>query len=373
MPFRSILASQPLNRHTASMQNRLSLGICIPSIRTLQISSFLRKWEPFWSRCDQQKYRIKIFIHEDSPEPTFELTQSSNLEIVHTSHSDVPRVLGQSAWIIPAESGACRSFPMYLAWKAGCDYIFTLDDDCYPLENGGACFLDSHLDSFNLDLWFRTTSGQESRGVPYGDKGHLPVLLNHGLWTGHPDLDAPTSLTRDRNPVKIVLRASREVIPPGMFFPLCAMNVCYSRQAIPAAYNLIMGMDKAGFDRFDDIWSGLLLKRIADHLGLYITNGVPFVHHQIASSPFSNLRKEALGIQLHEDFWRHIAAAQLDGTSSSIKSCYRQLASTVRGFPQEFPSAPCPEGYFDRLADAMLCWLDLFDSSDELQTRNVHP
>jgi hypothetical protein len=253
---------------------------------------------------------------------------------------------------------------MYLAWRAGCDYIFTLDDDCYPLEDEHESFLDSHLAAFSLDRWFRTADMLEPRGIPYGDKGHLPVLLNHGLWTGNPDLDAPTSLANSRNPVTVVVRGTREVIPPGMYFPLCAMNVCYRREAIPAAYNLIMGMDYPGFDRFDDIWSGLLLKRIADHLGFYITNGKPLVHHQIASNPFSNLRKEALGIQLHEDFWKHIASAKLDFSCTSVTSCYRQLAHIVRAFPQEFPSAPCPSGYFERLAEAMLCWLSLFESSD---------
>jgi len=123
-----------------------------------------------------------------------------------------------------------------------------------------------------------------------------------------------------------------------------------------------MGLETAGFDRFDDIWSGLLLKRIADHLGLYITNGVPFIHHKKASNPFKNLQKESLGIHLHEYFWQHVAATPLNSVQT-IADCYRQLADWVRRFPVEVPSAPAPSGYFERLGEAMVCWLELFDGA----------
>ncbi len=342
-----------------SVDKRISVGICIPTIRENQIREFLRKWIPYWSSSEQETYEVTLFIHEDHPTKNFQLNPLSGVKVVHTCHTDIHKVLGEDEWIIPRRSGACRSFPMYLAWKFGCEYILTLDDDCYPVDGEGSSFLDIHLAAFCQNLWFRTISGEEPRGIPYGDQGHLPVLLNHGLWNDTPDLDGPTSLIQQRHSTSVTLRASREVIPPGMCFTLCAMNVCYHRNAIPAAYNLLMGLDTVGFDRFDDIWSGLLLKRIADHLGFYITNGVPFVRHAKASNPFVNLRKEALGIHLHEYFWHYVATAPLN-EAKTISDCYSFLADWVRRFPVEIPSAPAPPGYFERLSDAMLCWLGLF-------------
>ena len=301
---------------------------------------------------------MHLFVHEDNPARRFTLSEVEGLTLQHTCHADIKARLNSTEWIIPRRSGACRSFPMYLAWEAGCEYIITLDDDCLPGEEGER-FLETHLEAFEQDRWFRTASGERVRGIPYGDRGCLPVLLNHGLWTGVPDLDGPTSLYQMRKSTAVILRARREVVPPGMFFPLSAMNVCYHRSAIPAAYNLLMGLESFGLDRFDDIWSGLFLKRIADHLGLYVTNGVPFVEHGKASDPFSNLRKESLGIQLHEHFWHHVAAADLTGTRG-IGDCYRRLALWVQEFPVRFPQASPPDNYFRRLGEAMRCWADLF-------------
>jgi hypothetical protein len=342
---------------------RSSIGICIPTSRPERIPTFLEMWTPILHSDVAEDRQISLFIHEDRKESTLtELVQPPGVRLVVTCQAEINTILGSHEWIIPRNSGACRSFPMYLAWKAGCDFIVTLDDDCHPERLGSGDFIKTHLAAFELDRWFRTIGDADARGVPYGERGSLPVLLNHGLWTDVPDLDAPTSLQHQKKPISVVLRACREVVPPGQWFTLCGMNVCYRRAAIPAAYNLLMGQAYGGIDRFDDIWSGLFLKKIADHLGLYITSGVPFVRHSRASDPFVNLRKEALGIHLHEYFWRHIAAAELHGVQS-IAASYRELALCVRAFPTACPEAPCPPNYFEHLAEAMGCWLELFEES----------
>ncbi len=147
-----------------------------------------------------------------------------------------------------------------------------------------------------------------------------------------------------------------------MAFPLCAMNVCYHRSIIPAAYNLLMGLERVGLDRFDDIWSGLLIKRILDHLGAVATVGQPFVRHSKQSNPLVNMRKEALGLQLHEDLWDFILDAPL-APGLSGDDAFRALAQRMREFPAAHPGAPCPAGYFARLGDAMDAWVTLFTSA----------
>jgi hypothetical protein len=144
-----------------------------------------------------------------------------------------------------------------------------------------------------------------------------------------------------------------------MAFPLCAMNVCYHRDVIPAAYNLLMGLDATGVDRFDDIWSGLMLKRVLDYVGWYATTGEPFVRHIKRSDCFSNLRKEALGIHIHEHLWDYVLDAPLE-PGLSVGSAFVALANHLRAFPGQCPDVPCPDGYFARLADAMVTWTELF-------------
>jgi hypothetical protein len=137
------------------------------------------------------------------------------------------------------------------------------------------------------------------------------------------------------------------------------MNVCYHRSVIPAAYNLLMGLEVTGLDRFDDIWSGLLLKRVLDYKGWYATTGEPFVRHIKRSDYFTNLRKEALGIHIHEHLWDYLLDAPLE-PGLTVASAFVALAEHVHRFPERFPDVPCPDGYFARMADAMVTWTELF-------------
>jgi hypothetical protein len=333
----------------------LRLAVCIATNRPDLAAQMLRAWSPLW-RAEAQAggHELTIFLHEDGPQrsplPPLELP------LRHSCHADLAPRLGAHEWIIPRGSGASRSFALLGAWDEGCDFAITMDDDCLPGPQAES-FLRTHLSAFALDRWFRTIDGEPPRGVPYGDRGRLPVLLNHGLWTGAPDVDGASAVRHLREPISVVLRASREVVPPGMWFTLCAMNVCYAREALPAAYNLLMGLSAHGVDRFDDIWSGLFLKRVADHLGLYVTSGVPFVHHTRASDPFVNLQKEALGIRIHEHFWRHVEQAPLNG-ARDVAGAYLALADAVERFPAAASGAGSPPGYFERTAQAMRAWVE---------------
>lgn len=338
----------------------LTVGICVPTVREDAIRDFLSAWHPFWQTEPGSPLAVRLFVHEDHPRKTFDLRTRNALTIRHTAHDDITSELHSREWIIPRGSGACRSFPMYLAWKAGSDYVITMDDDCHPEGGRGRQFLHDHLKSFERDRWFRTISGDEPRGIPYQSLGRLAVRVNHGLWTDVPDLDSPTALVRMREAKPVALRRGHEVVPPGMAFPLCAMNVCYHRDVMPAAYNLLMGLESEGLDRFDDIWSGLLIKRVLDYMGWYATSGEPFVRHLKKSNAFTNLRKEALGIQIHEQLWEYILDTPLQ-PDLTLCGAYLALAGRLRRFPEAFPALPCPAGYFPRLADAMVSWVELFE------------
>lgn len=98
------------------------VGICVPTNREDAAKPFLESWRPFWSGDGSAAATVQVFIHEDHPNREFRIADHETLAVRHTSQRDIVATLGKCGWIIPRESAACRSFPMYLAWRAGCDY-----------------------------------------------------------------------------------------------------------------------------------------------------------------------------------------------------------------------------------------------------------
>lgn len=325
----------------------MKLAVVIPTIREQCAIRWIGEWEELGD--------TRIILVEDNPEKTFKLSG-----VEHYSWQDIDSDLGDDAWIIPRRTSACRSYGFLKALEGGADIIWTTDDDCYPEEGRKGLFLKQLEQNFSevitttdvTDGWWNTTysAGIYPRGYPY--RIRRQVMVHHGLWSNVPDLDGITQLA---NPgLRLGPAEHVDVVPDGAFFPFCIMNVAFRREAAPLLYMLLMGQDldgeRWGFDRFDDIWAGLFVKRTADHLRYAVTSGAPSVHHSRASDPHRNAELEAPGMAAHEDFWEHIAAAPL--TASTPGGCYAELADAVAAFPGE-PPRP---GYWRDLAAAMRLW-----------------
>jgi hypothetical protein len=85
---------------------------------------------------------------------------------------------------------------------------------------------------------------------------------------------------------------------------------------IPAFYQLPMDDNRWDVGRFDDIWSGLFLKRAADVLDKQVYNGGPLCEHNKAPrSTFDDLQNEVAGLELNEHVWEVIDDAGADATS----------------------------------------------------------
>src|SRR3989304_3774293 len=89
-------------------------------------------------------------------------------------------------------------------------------------------------------------------------------------------------------------------------------------------YVVLKGQNKKGeswgFERFGDIWSGVIFKKIADHLGYAIASGYPIIWHAKASNVFTNLKKEASGIKINETFWEIIDTIELPDVASGCET-----------------------------------------------------
>lgn len=306
--------------------------LVVPTIRENCIRDFIRSWH---GKFDE------VIIVEDNPTRTFDIARA-----IHYSWKEIDEELGDKSWVISRRDSAIRCFGFYMAYKRGADYIFTLDDDCYSIPEED--FVCSHINQIeNTPRWTESVIGMRTRGMPYYNKGTLDsIVANVGLWTNVPDLDAAQSLIapiKDFQPPNI-----NRIIPTGQYFPMCGMNMCFKSKITPLMYFPLMG-EGYPYKRFDDIWCGVIMKKICDYFGLHVSCGHPFVQHIRASDPIKNLVKEAPGVELNETFWEIVDNIKLNGTT--INGCLKQLGILLQDNQHD---------YIKKVGKAIGIWASLF-------------
>jgi reversibly glycosylated polypeptide / UDP-arabinopyranose mutase len=318
--------------------------LVIPSIREECFNRFMDAWK------DKGDWDEVILV-EDNPERTFKNTFN---KAFHYSWKEISEVTSNNSWIFSKRDSAIRSFGFYIAWLRGADYILTLDDDCYPYHDDP--ILEEHINVMNsFEKWTCSLPRKRTRGLPYHNNGRLDtVVANMGLWTGYPDFDAvqslscPVAASNGQFYPDLALVGNR-VIPSNQYFPLCGMNFCFKREVAPLAYFPLMGQDQP-YSRFDDIWFGIIFKKIIDHLGWNVSVGEPFVIHQKASNVFTNLKKEAPGIEANEWFWNKIDDIWLGDNNHPI-SCMEFIGGRLQYDENK---------YIQNLGRAIHVWANLF-------------
>jgi Reversibly glycosylated polypeptide len=279
---------------------------------------------------------------------------------------------GLPDWLARCDSGIKVWGFLIAVLKHKADVVITLDDDCLPCHLAAdACwhrqkdvdhdqlvevarthFVGHHLNAlYNTRQWTSTIPGFVPRGMPYGTDGNgrrqprargnslgeLPVALNMGIWATIPDRDAVHELTnwtpegyyKPWKPTKAVYRHSR-VMSPQQYWPFCGMNVAFRREVAPLLYFPRTGKD-VEFQRFDDIWAGVLIQKCLRHLGLACTVGGPIINHMKASLPMDNLVRESPGIRANEEFWRIIDRIELRPSDSTPLRCMDHIGVQLTG------------------------------------------
>jgi hypothetical protein len=321
--------------------------VIIPTIREDSIKRFLKEWRDYFIRKN-----ARVIVVEDNPKKTFKISG-----VEHYAWEDIERDLGNDSWIIPRKTSAVRDYGFLRALEKPTDMVVTLDDDCYPYVNDSPFnddFLLAHYNNLynpqTMKRWFSTeVSGKHVRGIPYEKtEKEVSCIISHGFWAGTPDLDAAHQLVGCEDYKPFV-----GVVPRDYYFSMCSMNFAFKTEALPLVYQILNGEDKDGnkspFQRVDDIWCGIIAKRICDHLGLYVHTGSPLVWHDRASNPFANFQKEATSIQTNEGFWEYIDEIELEG--NSIEECYQEIAEHLLIEPLD------GFGYWRKLGCAMDIWL----------------
>ena len=325
----------------------MKIGIIIP--HHLPTLDFLNEWREEFSRNDTY-----LYIVEDKDKRETTVPEWLNNFTIYT-HKDIKEDLGKNSWIIPFKTSACRSYGYYKAWQDKCDYIFTLDNDCYPERS--PYWIRGHLENLNK----KVTLGWESaipnidfytRGFPYLIREKSSVMLSHGLWSNVPDLDGIDML---KNPdLRFRESYGSKVIPKNNYYSMCGMNLAWRSEITPLMYFGLFG-PSWGFDQFDDIWAGIFSKKVLDHLNYGVTSGYPSVEHRKQSNAFINLEKQAPGLMLNEELWQMIDEVKL--TKDNPIDCYKELLDKIH-----IVTKTNKTDYLLKYIEATKIWLDLFES-----------
>lgn len=244
-----------------------------------------------------------------------------------------------------------RSWGIYKAWGSGSEYTLSLDDDVRPHTD----IFQAYEDVFErgapvsqyLDVGALTTFDGQLRGFPFKDRAKKEVAIQYGGWHGVLDYDAPTQIAGVNAQEwfeSVVLP-----VPKGVPVTGCIMNAAWRTKYAPIMWQLPMLDGK--YNRFGDIWSGLLQKKVCDVLNVaMVVNGVASVRHERASDPQTNLQRETPGIPLNEDLWN-----ALEGEWGEMIPVYRSYTDSAIEFFQRHNM-----DYARHFSLARDAWLRLF-------------
>jgi hypothetical protein len=314
--------------------------VVVPTCRPAQLESFLEAWQPLFEKHDV----LPLIVHDNEE-----------------GWATIPE------WI-PRGTDMIRSWGIYQAWREGREFTLTLDDDVRPLYVP-AKSASAHSEREVIDIFAEyeaafsrpsfcseyfsvgdlTTDGSAMRGFPYRDRASAMPAIQYGGWYGVLDFDAATQLVgmphddHEFAPVCIP-------VPKGAAVTTCIMNAAWRTELAPIMWQLPMVDGK--YNRFGDIWSGLLQKKILDHFGLVmLINGAASIYHSRASDPITNLEREAPGIRINETLWEHLGAWAFGDT---MEDAYRSIVHRFAQHPQLDPE------YAEHLEEVSDRWLELF-------------
>ena len=242
--------------------------------------------------------------------------------------------------LVPAASHAQTSFGLLYMWdRPEFEYGVFLDDDTQP--HGDFDFFGKHLDHLDSEKKIEHVSSDQQwvnvlyqkfdrhglypRGYPYSamdeeiekeEKETDEIIASQGLWTNIPDLDAVRILMDGDLKGQATTLTEKEdfthnfAADEDQFLTVCSMNLAFKREVIPAFYQFPMDDNEWEIGRFDDIWSGLTLKKAADMLGKSVINGFPLcIHNKAERSTFGDLNNEVPALELNEHFWEALDEA----------------------------------------------------------------
>ncbi|KAJ4844403.1 putative UDP-arabinopyranose mutase 5, partial [Turnera subulata] len=324
------------------------VDIVIGAVRS-DLTSFFNEWRPIF-------YRFHLIIVKD-PElkEELKLPEGFNLDVYTKSHID--SIVGSSTSIL-FSGYSCRYFGFLISRKK---YIISIDDDCFPAKDDTGTLIDAvaqHLVNLTTPatpFFFNTLydpyrkGADFVRGYPFSLRTGVSCALSCGLWLNLADFDAPTQA------LKAGLRNSRYVdavitVPARALMPISGINMAFDRELVgPALLPALRlaGEGKVRWETMEDVWSGMCVKVVADHLGLGVKSGLPYVWREDRGNAVESLKKEWEGVKLMEEVVPFFQSLRLASADAHAEDCVVVMATKVK--EQLGPSNPV----YARAAEAM--------------------
>ena len=262
-------------------------------------------------------------------------------------------VIGMLSW----NSDVRRNIGYLYAADHGADVIISIDDDNYALPEYD--FIERHsivgtvsdydtVDSKNG--WFNVcqlldfgnmnapvyprgflASKMREDTWDWGEKNTKVVAANSGLWTLSPDVDAATNLVLQ--PISTGFAYPTGIaLGDDTWCPLNSQNTAFAREVLPAFFFIPQGFKYNGnvVDRYGDIWMGLLVERVAKHMGQAVTYGGPLVAHlRNRHNYLKDLVAEVGGMVLNEKLARWIADTEIPSQCDTYATAYIKLMQGI--------------------------------------------
>lgn len=321
------------------------------------LTSFMNEWRPLFSRFHL------IIVKDPDLKEELKVPQDFNADVY--TKSDIDRMVGSSSTAILFSGYSCRYFGFLMSRRK---YIITIDDDCIPARDDKGLLVNpvaQHIENLTspaTPFFFNTLydpyrDGSDFvRGYPFSLRTGVDCALSCGLWLNLADYDAPTQALKPSERNKRYVDAVMTV-PFKALMPVSGINMGFDRELVGPV--LIPGLRLAGEGKFrwetmEDIWCGLCVKVICDHLGLGVKSGLPYVWRNERGNAIESLRKEWEGVKLMEEVVPFFQSVRLPRSAVTAEDCAVEIASLVK--ERLGPLDPV----FARAADAMAQWVKLW-------------
>ncbi|MBI4579021.1 MAG: hypothetical protein HY718_04920 [Planctomycetes bacterium] len=324
----------------------MTVALVVPSCREEQVVQFLLAW-----RGQAMEAGVRVYIVEDGPARTFDLPRDGGA-VEHLCWADAP---GGMLACINVHTPGCRQIGIFRAHADGAEAIVTLDDDVRPAEGHNAFEAFREVLTRGVPVWVDPLLNYRSRGYPERNHGLVPIAFHVGSFLTIPDVDGETQLRHaaefGERPPQYVPRPT--IVPARQLIPVNGGVCGWTREVTPYVHYTVWD-EELGYRRFDDIWMGIILKRLLDHCGLAMSYGPPCVHHVRASNAERNARLEANAKQFNETFWSWLDRALVD----ALNPAERSLASTWRAIAGAL--LQMDNRWARREGECMLRWREFF-------------
>ncbi|KAK2994726.1 hypothetical protein RJ640_002532 [Escallonia rubra] len=321
------------------------------------LTSFLDEWRPVFSR-------FHLIIVKD-PDLKDELTIPGGFNLHVYTKSDIDKAVGSASTASLFSGYSCRYFGYLISQKK---YVVSIDDDCIPARDNNGGLIDavaqhiSNLTTPATPFFFNTLydpfckGADFVRGYPFSLRSGVTCALSCGLWLNLADYDAPTQALKPGQ------RNSRYVdavltVPVRTMLPVSGINIGFNREVVGPALLPALRLAKEGkfrWETVEDIWSGMCVKVVCDHLGVGVKSGLPYVWRKERGDAIESLKKEWEGVKLMEDVVPFFQSVRLSQAAVTPEDCVIEMAAAVK--ERLGPVHPV----FARAAEAMVEWVKLW-------------